>query len=291
MEFHISRDDENVRLDRFVRKKYRDVALTAIFRLIRKGVVRVNGRKKKPDYRLALDDIVNVRIQDKPTKDKELIILSAKQKKFLSSVIVHEDDNILLCNKPPSIAMHAGSGHEYGFVEMVRAYTRNPGFTFVNRLDKATAGLVIGAKSSRAARELSALIRDNGVVKYYMTVVQGQVKEDEFTLRSFLKKEATRVQEYTASKDGAKQAITHFKVVARNRQQNTTLLEARLETGRTHQLRVQLAAAGHPIVGDGKYGGEKAPGMLLFSCRVSIISLGLDVQLPLPDYFPEGAGS
>ena len=287
MEFRIAADDENVRLDRFVRKKYQDVALTAIFRLIRKGVVRVNGKKKKPDYRLVLDDVVNVRIQDKPTKDKALIILSARQKKLLSSVIAFENDNILFCNKPPGIAMHAGSGHEYGFVEMVRAYTRNPGFTFVNRLDKATAGLVIGAKNGRAARELSALIRDNGVVKYYMAVVQGQVKEDVFTLRSFLKKEATRVQECAASQEGAKQATTHFKVVKRNRQQNTTLLEARLETGRTHQLRVQLTTAGHPIVGDVKYGGKKAPNMLLFSYRVSIDSLEIDVQLPLPDYFPK----
>ena len=284
VQWKIPPDDHDVRLDRFIRRKYQEIPLTGIFRLLRKGVIRVNGKKKKPAYRLQENDVVRVDIATRPSGPKKLIILSAEQKKTLAAALVFEDADIALYNKPPGLAMHAGSGHKYGFTEMIQAATRNPSFTFVNRIDKATAGLVIGAKNKQAARNMSELLRRHEVEKIYFTMVHGLVKEDTFTVSSFLKKEDTRVEEHASEAQGAKKAESLFTVIKRFAN-NTTLLEARLVTGRTHQLRVQLANLSHPIIGDTKYGGKKAKTMLLFSGRVVIDAYGIDVRLPLPEYF------
>lgn len=283
MEFIITPDFHDVRLDRFIRKKYREIPLTGIFRLIRKGRVRVNGKKKKPEYRLQEKDVVHVNINTPPSAAKPLARLSPDQEKQAADSIVFEDNNIVLCNKPPGLAMHRGSGHEFGLVELLQSYTKNPQFTFVNRIDRATSGLVIGAKNLMTARKLSELFRQQAIEKYYAIMVDGVVGQDHFTITSFLKKEEDRVEEYTNDHDGAKKAVSSFSVVQRYK--NTTLLEARLLTGRTHQLRVQLAKRNHPIVGDMKYGNHRARNMLLFSQRVVIPTFNLDVTLPVPEYF------
>lgn len=283
MEFIISRDFHDVRLDRFIRKKYRDIALTAIFRLIRKGVVRVNGKKKRPDYRLQENDIVRVNVSATPSVAKAFVCLSSEERKQVADSIVYEDDDIVLCNKPPGLVMHRGSGHEYGLVELLQSFWENPQFTFVNRIDRATAGLVIGAKNTVAARKLSELFRQQAIEKYYLIMVKGSIDQDHFTLTSFLKKEDDCVQEHMDDQDGAKKAVSSFSVVRRYKE--TTLLKARLFTGRTHQLRVQLAKLNHPIVGDLKYGNDGARNMLLFSQRVVIAAFNVDVTLPVPGYF------
>ena len=283
MEFIITRDFHDVRLDRFVRQKYREIPLTGIFRLIRKGRIRINGKKKKPDYRLQENDVVRVNISTSPSAAKALVLLSSDQEKQVAKSIVHEDNNITLCNKPPGLAMHRGSGHEFGLVELLQSYTKNPQFTFVNRIDRATSGLVIGAKNLITARKLSELFRQQVIEKYYAIMVDGVVEQDHFSITSFLKKEEDRVVEYTNDHDGVKKAVSSFSVVQRYK--STTLLEARLLTGRTHQLRVQLAKRNHPIVGDMKYGNRRAQNMLLFSQRVVIPAFNLDVSLPVPEYF------
>ena len=283
MEFIITRDFHDVRLDRFVRQKYREIPLTGIFRLIRKGRIRINGKKKKQDYRLQENDVVRVDISTSPSAAKSLVRLSPDQEKQATEAIVFEDNNIVLCNKPPGLAMHRGSGHEFGLVELLQSYSKNPKFTFVNRIDKATSGLVIGAKNLVTSRKLSELFRQQAIEKQYAIMVDGLVAQDRFTITSFLKKEDDRVEEYTNDNDGAKKAISSFSVVRRYK--NTTLLEARLLTGRTHQLRVQLAKRNHPIVGDMKYGNRRAQNMLLFSQRVVIPAFNLDVSLPVPEYF------
>ena len=283
MEFIITPDFHDVRLDRFIRKKYREIPLTGIFRLIRKGRARVNGKKKKPDYRLQEKDVININIGTPPSAAKPLVRLSPDQEKLAAESIVYEDNNIVLCNKPPGLAMHRGSGHEFGLVELLQSYTKNPQFTFVNRIDRATSGLVIGAKNLVTARKLSELFRQQAIEKQYLIMVNGVVEQDHFSITSFLKKEDDRVQEYTNDHDGAKKAVSSFSVVQRYK--NTTLLEARLLTGRTHQLRVQLAKRNHPIVGDMKYGNRRVANMLLFSRRVVIPAFNLDVTLPVPEYF------
>ena len=252
--------------------------------MIRKGNVKVNKKKKKQNYRLQEGDRVRVWEPSPPTAAKPLLLLSAEETKLVRDTIVFEDGDILLCNKPAGVVMHVGSSHEHGLTELVQAYTKNSGFTFVHRIDKMTSGLVMGAKNIATARKLSGLIRERAIEKRYVVLVEGRVEKEHFTLSTFLKTDRDRVRIHPDEKDGAKDSLSEFIVMRRGR--NRTLLKATLHTGRKHQLRVQLADIGHPIVGDGKYGNQgKENLMFLFSQCLVIASLKIDFSIPVPDFF------
>ena len=155
MKFVITKDFHNVRLDRFLHKKFQETPMSVIFRLIRKGGIRVNSKRKKLHYRLQENDIVYARIFSDPTAAKPLLQLTAEEQSLTARCIVYENDQILLCNKPAGLVMHIGSGHEHGLTEIIQAYTKNPQLSFVHRIDKMTSGLVMGAKNLATARKLS----------------------------------------------------------------------------------------------------------------------------------------
>ncbi|MCF8056486.1 MAG: RluA family pseudouridine synthase [Desulfocapsa sp.] len=286
MEFSITKDFHNVRLDNFLRKNYREIPLTGIFRMIRKGKVKVNRKKKKQDYRLQEGDLVRVWDPSPPTAAKALLQLTDDEKNRINQTIVYENDRLIFCNKPAGLVMHSGSSHTHGLTELIQAHIQNRTFSFVHRIDKMTSGLVMGAKDPATARELSELIREQKIQKYYLVLVEGVLEKgkNHFSLNTFLKKEHDRVIEHPNEERGAKKASSEFSVLERGPKR--TLLEARLHTGKTHQLRVQLANIRHPIVGDGKYGRQrKTKTMFLFSQRIVIPSLNIDFSLPVPELF------
>ncbi|MEN8200744.1 MAG: RluA family pseudouridine synthase, partial [Thermodesulfobacteriota bacterium] len=254
------------------------------FRMIRTGKVKVNRKKKKQNYRLQQGDLVRVWEPSAPTTTPPLIDLSKSEQALVRDAIVFEDDDLILCSKPAGLVMHAGSSHSHGLTELVRAYTGNPQFNFVHRIDKMTAGLVMGAKNLASSRNLTRLIREHRIEKEYVVLVEGLVEEDHFSLHTFLKKEHERVVEKADAESGGKEARSEFTVLERGA--SRSLLRARLHTGRTHQLRVQLANIGHPIVGDRKYGKPgRETTMFLFSQRLVIPPLNVDFSLPIPDHF------
>ncbi len=288
MEFTINSDFHNARLDTFIRKTYQDISLSGVFKMIRKGNVKVNKKKKKQNYRLQKGDLVRVWTPSPPTAAKSLLLLSNEETKLVRDAIVYEDGATLLCNKPAGLVMHVGSNHEHGLTELVQAYTKNSQFSFIHRIDKMTSGLVMGAKNIATARKLSELIRERAIEKKYVVLVEGRVEQDHFILNSFLKKEDDRVRVHCDGTNGAKEAVSTFSVLKRG--QKRTLLQAELHTGRTHQLRVQLADIGHPIVGDTKYGRRgkrKEKQMFLFSQHLIIPTLDLNFSLPTPEIFFE----
>ena len=279
MEHIIDISYENVRLDRFLRKKYENTPLTEIFKGIRTGKIKVNGKKSKENYRLQLDDVVKVLLQGEQSEKNEFIKLSNKEIDELKSGIVYEDDRVVIFNKKPNMVMHKGSGHDYGISEMFKSYYKTDEFNFVNRIDKSTSGLVIGAKNLVVTRELAEEVREGNTEKKYYILVDGVVKKDKFTLKTYLKKEETKVVELNSYEAGAKESISYFKVIKKGN--NKTILEGILETGRTHQLRVQLSNLKHPIVGDGKY-GKGGKNMFLFSYYCEIPKYKIKIELPLP---------
>lgn len=279
MEHIIDISYENVRLDRFLRKKYENTPLTEIFKGIRTGKIKVNGKKSKENYRLQLDDIVKVLLQGEQSEKNEFIKLSNKEIDELKSGIVYEDERVVIFNKKPNMVMHKGSGHDYGISEMFKSYYKTDEFNFVNRIDKSTSGLVIGAKNLVVTRELAEEVREGNTEKKYYILVDGVVKKDKFTLKTYLKKEETKVVELDSYEPGAKESISYFKIIKKGN--NKTILEGILETGRTHQLRVQLSNLKHPIVGDGKY-GKGGKNMFLFSYYCEIPKYNIKIELPLP---------
>ncbi|MGL4901948.1 MAG: RluA family pseudouridine synthase [Cetobacterium sp.] len=284
MEYVIDSSFHEVRLDRFLRKKYENTPLTEIFKGIRTGKIKVNGKKSKENYRLKEGDIVKVLLTGGETEVKSFMKISPKDMESLKKGIVYEDEKVVIFNKEADMVMHKGSGHEYGISELFKSYYKTDEFNFVNRIDKSTSGLVIGAKNLTVTRELAEEVREGNTEKKYYILVDGVVSKDRFTLKTYLKKEDTKVVELDSYEEGAKESISYFKVLKRGKKK--TILEGRLETGRTHQLRVQLSSLGHPIVGDGKY-GKAGKSMFLFSYYCEIPKYDLKIELPLPQEYKD----
>ncbi|WP_294063716.1 RluA family pseudouridine synthase [uncultured Fusobacterium sp.] len=289
MEYIIDKEYEDVRLDRFLRKKYEDISLTEIFKGIRTGKVKVNGKKSKENYRLQLEDIVKVFFNGGETKEEKPVSIENREIEKIKKSIVYEDEKVLIFNKKNNMVMHKGSGYEYGISEMLKSYLKNENFNFVNRIDKATSGLIIGAKSLVVARELAEDIRNRDIEKKYYILVNGRVREKEFKIKSWLKKVEDRVIEVEEFQEGAKESTSSFKIVEHGK--NCTLLEGTLGSGRTHQLRVQLANRGNYIIGDNKYGKGKEKMMYLFSHYVKIERYGIEINLPIPKEFLDRLGN
>lgn len=289
MEYIIDKEYEDVRLDRFLRKKYEDISLTEIFKGIRTGKVKVNGKKSKENYRLQLEDVVKVFFNGGETKEEKPVSIENKEIEKIKKSIVYEDERVLIFNKKNNMVMHKGSGYEYGISEMIKSYLKNENFNFVNRIDKATSGLIIGAKSLVVARELAEDIRNRDIKKKYYILVNGRVREKEFKIKSWLKKVEDKVIEVDEFQEGAKESTSSFKVVEYGK--NCTLLEGTLGSGRTHQLRVQLANRGNYIIGDNKYGKGREKMMYLFSHYIKIERYNIEISLPIPKEFLEKLGN
>lgn len=289
MEYIIDKEYEDVRLDRFLRKKYENISLTEIFKGIRTGKVKVNGKKSKENYRLQLEDVVKVFFNGGETKEEKPVSIENKEIEKIKKSIVYEDERVLIFNKKNNMVMHKGSGYEYGISEMIKSYLKNENFNFVNRIDKATSGLIIGAKSLVVARELAEDIRNRDIEKKYYILVNGRVREKEFKIKSWLKKVEDKVIEVEEFQEGAKESTSSFKVVEYGK--NCTLLEGTLGSGRTHQLRVQLANRGNYIIGDNKYGKGREKMMYLFSHYIKIERYNIEINLPIPKEFLEKLGN
>lgn len=255
-------DDQhvNMRLDKFVRKYSKEESLALIFSLIRKGNIKVNGKKSKENYRLLLNDKISF-------PDSAKIFMESKYNdnidiKDFSSMIVYEDKDIFIINKANNIAMHKGSKNNYGLSEMAKKYYNNNNINFANRLDLATEGLVIGTKNLNILRSINKEIQEKRVVKKYIAMVRKSNLKlgDKFYCDKPLKVVEDKV---VISNDGS-YAMSYFEVI--DIKDNNALLDINLITGRKHQIRVHLAHLGLSIIGDSKYGRYKKEDRMYLKC-------------------------
>lgn len=267
-EFTVGRNDSGQRLDRFVGKAVPLLPESLLQKYIRLKRIKVNGKGSKRDCRLAEGDLVSLYINDEffETPREENAYLKVGTPRL---DIVYEDENILLADKKPGILCHSAGTWDYNtLIAHIQAYLAQKGewdprkensFTpaLCNRIDRNTGGIVIAAKNAESLRILNEKIRDREIEKYYLCVVQGRPKPSEGRLENFLFKDASKNQVYIKKKNepGAKTAITEYRVL--RSAGGLSLIECHLLTGRTHQIRAQMAYAGHPLLGDGKYGMEK----------------------------------
>lgn len=286
MKYIIEKEDEGVRLDRYLRKKLKSTPLTEIFKAMRIGKIKVNNKKKKENYRLEEGDkvFIGLEVDDEAVKEEPFINLSFAEKEELKKGIVFENDDLIIFNKKKDVVMHKGSGYEYGISEMFKSYFQNNSFNFVNRIDRKTSGLVIGAKNKISTRILTEEIRENNIKKKYYVLVHGIINKEKFIIDNYLKKiEDSAVVTDEKDPEG-KNAVTIFKVLEHGR--DITLLEAELITGRTHQLRVQLSNMGYPIIGDTRYGkkdDEKSLYLNSFYCEIP--KYNIKIELPVSEFF------
>mgnify|MGYP000678841994 CR=1 FL=1 len=264
-EFIIGRNDAGQRLDRFVSKAAPLIPESLLQKTLRKKDIKINGHPAKGEARLAEGDTVRVYLPDEffevPREENAWRKITAPRLD-----IVYEDENILLVDKKPGVLCHsAGEWSWNTLIANIQAYLRAKGEwdparensfapALCNRIDRNTGGIVIAAKNAEALRILNQKIKDREIDKRYLCIVHGTPKPPEGRLEGYLFKDAKENRVYITKKmqPGAKTAVTFYRTL--QSKNGLSLVECELLTGRTHQIRAQMAAAGWPLLGDGKYG-------------------------------------
>lgn len=257
-QLQISEEEEGQRIDNFLLAKLKGVPKSLIYRVLRKGEVRVNKGRIKPEYKLQTGDIVRVppiRVAEKAQQAP----VSSKLNKVaqLEQQIIFEDDCLLVLNKPSGIAVHGGSGLSFGVIEGLRALRPEARFLeLVHRLDRDTSGILLVAKKRSALRSLHEQLRVKTVQKDYLALVRGQWQSHVKVVQApLLKNELASGERIVKVSEQGKPSETRFAV--EERYTNATLIKASPVTGRTHQIRVHTQYAGHPIALDDKYGDKE----------------------------------
>lgn len=256
-EFIVKAEEAGKRIDAYLSSKNEDISRVAIQRLIEEEKILVNGKKTKASYKVQEND----KITQEEEKPQE-INLKAQD---IPIEIIYEDDDIIVVNKPKGLVVHPANGNPDGtLVNAIMAICKDtlsgiggeirPGI--VHRLDKDTSGILVVAKNDKAHINMSEQIKNHTVKKTYIALVRGIVKENEATINMPIGRSIKDRKKMAVTKNG-KEAITHFKVIKRYPNENCTLLEVRIETGRTHQIRVHLAQIGYPVIGDATYSSGK----------------------------------
>lgn len=301
-EIIVNSEMEGMRLDRYLRKSFKNEPLSRIFGAIRSGDVKINGKKSKENYRLLLDDKItiknlsmgNIKKNEKiENKIKKLQISQNDLEKY-KKMVIFENEDFFIVNKAEKIPMHKGTGHKYGLSEVFKKIYKSENINFANRIDFETSGLVIGCKTLKFLRYISEKIRENEVHKKYFAIVHNRKfkKKNEFLENNFEEnKKDFKIENYLTTAENrvivsenpvsreSKKSITYFKYINIDKLKNqkkilnllgenkdVSLLDIELITGRKHQIRAQLADKGLFIVGDKKYGIKDGSDRFFLCC-------------------------
>ena len=250
-------DRDGQRLDNFLLGQLKGAPRSLVYKLVRSGQVRVNGGRAKAERKLAAGDEVRI----PPVRLGEAAEKGAPPPGFLKAMeaaIVFEDARLLALNKPSGVASHGGSGISFGAIETMRALRPGQSLELVHRLDRDTSGLLIVAKKRSALTEMQALMReDGGITKRYLALLTGRLPDGVMSVDAPLHIGLRQGGErHVQVNQAGKESLSHFRVLERRGGQS--YCEVRIETGRTHQIRVHAQHIGHPIAGDDKYGDVDA---------------------------------
>ena len=295
MKKFVVQEELNKRIDNYLSEKNEDLSRVTIQRLIQEEKILVNGKKTKASYKVRKND--EITLEEEEPKEIEL------KAQDIPIEVVYEDKDIIVVNKPKGLVVHPANGNPDGtLVNAIMAICKDslsgiggeirPGI--VHRLDKDTSGLLIVAKNDKAHINMSEQIKNHEVEKTYIALVKGIVKENEATINMPIGRSPKDRKKMAVVKTG-KEAITHFKVLERFYKENCTLLEVKIETGRTHQIRVHLSQIGYPVVGDTTYSSGKNKWNIKGQClhakslkfKHPITGKEMFLEAKLPKYFED----
>ena len=295
MKKFVVQEELNKRIDNYLSEKNEDLSRVTIQRLIQEEEILVNGKKTKASYKVRKND--EITLEEEEPKEIEL------KAQDIPIEVVYEDKDIIVVNKPKGLVVHPANGNPDGtLVNAIMAICKDslsgiggeirPGI--VHRLDKDTSGLLIVAKNDKAHINMSEQIKNHEVEKTYIALVKGIVKENEATINMPIGRSPKDRKKMAVVKTG-KEAITHFKVLERFYKENCTLLEVKIETGRTHQIRVHLSQIGYPVVGDTTYSNGKNKWNIKGQClhakslkfKHPITGKEMFLEAKLPKYFED----
>lgn len=290
-EYIINEETKNIRLDKVIAIIDRDLSRSMIQKMLEDGKILVNNNKEKASYKTKLGD--NIKVEEIIPKQIEL------KAQDIPVEIIYKDNDIIVVNKPKGMVVHPANGNPDGtLVNAIMSICKDslsgiggeirPGI--VHRLDKDTSGLLIVAKNDKAHINLSEQIKNREITKKYIALVRGVIKENEATIDMPIARSDKDRKKMAVKKTG-KKAVTHFKVIKRYK--DYTLLDIKIDTGRTHQIRVHMAEIGYPVVGDIVYSNGKNPfgvvGQMLHAKSLDFVhpitGEKLHLEAPIPEYF------
>ncbi len=250
-------DRDGQRLDNFLLGQLKGAPRSLIYKLVRSGQVRINGKRAKPDSRLEGGDLVRIPPVTLAEPGQK-VAAPAGLLDRLAAAIVFEDERLLALNKPSGVASHGGSGISVGAIEALRQLRPQQELELVHRLDRDTSGLLVVAKKRSALTELQAMLREDddrvrGIRKRYLALLVGRLAGESFTVDAPLDIGLRQGgQRHVRVAPGGKPSVSHFHLI--ERRGGHSYVDVRIDTGRTHQIRVHAAHLGHPVGGDDKYG-------------------------------------
>lgn len=288
--FLVESNDAGKRIDVFLSEKIKDMSRSRIQKLIEDNKIKVNLKEIKSNYKIKNGDEITVEVPEP--------VMLQIEAEDIDIEILYEDDDIVVVNKPQGMVVHPAAGNYSG--TLVNALLKKcktlssingvirPGI--VHRIDKDTSGVLVVAKNDFAHQHLAEQIKEHSVKRIYMALTEGVIKQDTGTIDKPIGRHPIHRKKMAIVENG-KRAVTHFKVLERYKE--NTLIEARLETGRTHQIRVHMASIGHPLVGDPVYGFKKQKfnlkGQALHAMVLGFIHPRsgeyMEFSSPLPNYF------
>ena len=287
-------EDQQMRLDKYLAEQFPEQTRSYLQKLIKDGTVLVNGKCVKTGFQLSKNDEVSVDIPE----PKELDVLPQK----MDLDIVYEDEDVILINKPKGMVVHPAPGHTTDTLVNGLLYhckdnlsgingVARPGI--VHRIDRDTTGILIVCKNDKSHNSIAAQLKEHSINRRYRALVHGNLKEDTGTVEGPIGRHPIDRKKMAINEKNGKPAVTHYTVLERFG--NYTLIECKLETGRTHQIRVHMTSIGHPLVGDEVYGPAKCPFKLQGQCLHAMV-LGfvhprtgeyMEFSTELPEYFEE----
>ncbi|MFK7954485.1 MAG: RluA family pseudouridine synthase [Lysobacterales bacterium] len=293
----VNSEQSGQRLDNFLSRVLKRAPKGLIYRIIRRGEVRVNGSRAKPVTRVTTGDII--RVPPVRLGDDEPAIFSQEKVDQLSQWVLTETDDFLAFNKPSGVAVHRGSGLNWGLIDLVRRWRPDAYLELVHRLDRQTSGCLLLARNREALARAGKWFAGDGVGKRYLALLDGQLENEQVTSSQPLSRVSAGDgrREVRADKDG-KTAVSHFTRLAQAN--GCTLVSVTIETGRTHQIRVHAQGLGAPVIGDDKYGKRRQNGQrgrntnaanrtMLHCYRLDIAEAALGLCAPLPNDFSAAA--
>ena len=294
LEFIAGEDGNAERIDRYLAERCPDFSRSYLQKLLKEQAVSVNGKAVKANYKVQSRDRIILEI---PEAEKADIL-----PEDIPLDILYEDDYLLVVNKPKGMVVHPSAGHMEGtLVNAVMAHCGDhlsgingvlrPGI--VHRIDKDTTGALLVCKDDAVHRDLAVQLKEHSIKRRYRAVVWGNLKEDQGTVEGPIGRHPIDRKKMAVNYKNGKDAVTHYQVLERFGQY--TYIECRLETGRTHQIRVHMASIGHPLLGDSVYGPSKNPWKLqgqtlhamVLGFRHPVTGEYMEFTAPLPEYFSE----
>lgn len=294
IEFIIEEASAGERIDKFLSDNIPDMSRAYIQKLIKDGQITVNHKTMKSNYKLNADDLVSV--EEPELKEPDILAEN------IPLDILYEDSDLLIVNKPKGMVVHPSAGHYSGtLVNALMYYCKDdlsgingimrPGI--VHRIDMDTTGSIIVCKNDFAHNAIAEQLKVHSITRVYHAIVHGVLKNDEGTINAPIGRHPIDRKKMSINEKNGKEAVTHYKVLKRFK--NFTYIECRLETGRTHQIRVHMSSIYHPLLGDAVYGPAKCPfklqGQTLHAKTIGInhprTGEYLEIEAPLPEYFSD----